>query len=64
MRGDQLARQWSILKQIEVSKNGITAAEIAEIGGTSLRTAYRDLGDLQLAGFPLYNEKGEKGWLC
>jgi predicted DNA-binding transcriptional regulator YafY len=61
MRGDQLSRQWRILRQIEVSKNGLTAAEIAEIGGASLRTAYRDLGDLQLAGFPLYIEKGEKG---
>ena len=61
MRGDQLSRQWRILRQIEVSKNGLTAAEIAEIGGGSLRTAYRDLGDLQLAGFPLYTEKGDKG---
>jgi len=61
MRGDQLSRQWRILRQIEVSKNGLTAAEIAKIGGGSLRTAYRDLGDLQLAGFPLYTEKGVKG---
>ena len=61
MRGDQLSRHWRILKQIEVSKNGLTAAKIVEIGGASLRTAYRDLSDLQLAGFPLYTEKGEKG---
>jgi len=61
MRGDQLSRQWRILRQIEVSKNGLTAAEIAERGGVSPRTAYRDLDDLQLAGFPLFAEKGEKG---
>ena len=61
MRGDQLSRQWRILRQIEVSKNGLTAAEIAELGGVSHRTAYRDLDDLQLAGFPLFAEKGEKG---
>ena len=61
MRGDQLSRHWRILKQIELSKNGLTAAKIAEIGGASLRTAYRDLSDLQLAGFPLYTEKGKKG---
>ena len=61
MRGDQLSRQWRTLRQIEVSKNGMTAAEIADLGGVSLRTAYRDLDDLQLAGFPLYAEKGEKG---
>ena len=60
MRGDQLSRQWQILRQIEVSKNGLTASEIAELCGVSLRTAYRDLDDLQFAGFPLYNEKGEK----
>ena len=61
MRGDQLSRQWRILRQIEVSKNGLTAAEIAELSSISLRTAYRDLDDLQLAGFPLYAENGEKG---
>jgi len=59
MRGDQLSRKWRILRQLEVSKNGLTAAEIAEMGGISLRTAYRDLDDLQLAGFPLYPEKRE-----
>ncbi len=61
MRGDQLSRQWRILRQIEASKYGLTAAEIAEIGAVSLKTGYRDLNDLQLAGFPLYAEKGESG---
>jgi len=56
MRGDQLSRQWRVLRQLEVSKQGITANKIAELSGTSLRTAYRDLDDLQLAGFPLYSE--------
>lgn len=59
MRGDQLTRQWRILRQIEVSKNGLTAAEIAAQCGVSLRTVYRDLDDLQYAGFPLYTEKGD-----
>jgi len=57
VRGDQLSRQWRVLRQLEVSKKGITANKIAELGGTSLRTAYRDLYDLQLAGFPIYAEK-------
>jgi len=61
MRGDQLSRQWRVLRQIEVSRNGLLATEIAGLGGVSLRTAYRDLDDLQLAGFPLYAEKEEKG---
>jgi predicted DNA-binding transcriptional regulator YafY len=61
MRGDQLSRQWRILRQIEVSKNGLTVAEIAGLEGISLRTAYRDLDDLQLSGFPLFAENSEKG---
>jgi len=61
MRGDQLSRQWRILRQIEVSKNGLTAAQIAALGYVSPRTAYRDLDDLQLAGFPIFAEKSEKG---
>jgi len=61
VRGDQLTRQWRILRQIEVSKTGLTAAEIADTSGVSLRTAYRDLDDLQFAGFPIYPEKGEGG---
>lgn len=61
MRGTQLSRQWLILRQIEASHNGLTADEIARIAGVSLRTAYRDLNDLEVAGFPLYTEKDEKG---
>jgi len=61
MRGDQLSRQWRILRQIEVNRNGLTAAAIAEMENVSLRTAYRDLDDLQLAGFPLHTAKGENG---
>lgn len=57
MRGDQLSRQWRVLRQLEVSKKGITANKIADLCDTSLRTAYRDLDDLQLAGFPIYAEK-------
>ncbi len=60
MRGDQLSRQWRILRRLEVSKHGLTAAEVAEEGDVSLRTAYRDMDDLQLAGFPIYTEKEGK----
>ncbi len=61
MRGDQISRQWRILRQLESSRAGLTAAEIAEAGGASLRTAYRDLEDLQASGFPLYCEEEEAG---
>jgi predicted DNA-binding transcriptional regulator YafY len=60
MRGDQLSRQWRILRRLEVSKHGLTAAEVAEESDVSLRTAYRDMDDLQLAGFPIYTEKEDK----
>ena len=60
MRGDQLSRQWRILCRIETSRTGLTAAEIAQLAGSSLRTAYRDLEDLQSAGFPLYADKEDK----
>ena len=60
MRGDQLARQWRIIRGIEASSNGLTVAEIAKREETGLRTIYRDLEALQSAGFPLYNEKVDK----
>lgn len=60
MRGDQLSRQWRILCRIEASRTGLTAAEIAQLADSSLRTAYRDLDDLQAAGFPLYTDKEDK----
>jgi hypothetical protein len=43
MRGDQLARQWRVIRAIEASPNGLTVAEIAEREDTGIRTIYRDL---------------------
>ena len=60
MRGDQLARQWRIIRASEASSNGLTVAEIAQREKTGLRTIYRDLEALQEAGFPLYNKKVER----
>ncbi|MFH1135034.1 MAG: WYL domain-containing transcriptional regulator [Pseudomonadota bacterium] len=60
MRGDQLARQWRILRHIESSRQGLTVAELAELEDVGLRTAYRDLEALQEAGFPLFCERGDK----
>ena len=57
MRGEQLARQWRILRHIEASTVGLTVAELADLEGVSLRTAYRDLEALQDAGFPLFSER-------
>lgn len=59
-RGNQLIRQWRILRALESSRYGRTAAElhdeVAELG--SVRTVYRDLQALEAAGFPLYQDDG------
>lgn len=61
MRGDQLARQWRILRHIEASRTGLSVADLLEMEGVTRRTIYRDLQALQEAGFPLFNEKVEGG---
>ncbi len=60
MRGDQLSRQWRVIRAIEASPNGLTVAEIAKREETGIRSIYRDLEALQAAGFPLYTEKVER----
>jgi len=60
MRGDQLSRQWRVIRAIEASPNGLTVAEIAKREETGIRTIYHDLEALQPAGFPLYTERVER----
>ncbi len=61
MRGEQLARQWRILRTIESRNHGATVAELAAQEGCHTRTIWRDLTAIQEAGFPLYSEKdGQK----
>jgi predicted DNA-binding transcriptional regulator YafY len=57
LRGDQLARQWRILRTIESSKHGATVAQLAAEEDCHTRTIWRDLAAIQSAGFPLYSEK-------
>jgi predicted DNA-binding transcriptional regulator YafY len=57
MRGDQLARQWRIIRAIEASPNGLTVAEFTKREETGIRTIYRYLEAFQAAGFPLYTER-------
>jgi predicted DNA-binding transcriptional regulator YafY len=58
-RGDQLARQWKIIQTLIHSRLGKSAADLAEEIECHPRTVYRDLEALQVAGFPIYNEKVE-----
>ena len=64
MRGGQLARQWRVAPAIEVSSQGLIAAEIDQGEETRIRTICCDLEALQAAGLPLYTEKVERaaGW--
>ncbi len=49
MRGDQLARQWRILRTIESKKQGATVAELAAQEGCHPRTIWRDLAAIEPA---------------
>ena len=61
MRGDQLARQWRILRATESRKQGATVAELAAQEDYHPRTIWRDLAAIQAAGFSLYPERdGQK----
>jgi predicted DNA-binding transcriptional regulator YafY len=63
-RGDQLARQWTIIQSLLASRTGKYVSELAETLGCHRRTVYRDLEALQNAGFPLFSdqEEGRARW--
>jgi len=52
MRGDQLARQWRVIRAIEASPGGLTVGQIADF--------LSPLESLQAAGFPLYTERVDR----
>ena len=56
-RGDQLGRQWKIIRTLIASKQGKSVQDLAFELGCHARTVYRDLEALQLAGFPVYTER-------
>ncbi|MFC1863906.1 helix-turn-helix transcriptional regulator, partial [Thermodesulfobacteriota bacterium] len=63
-RGDQLGRQWKIIQTLISSRVGKSAADLASELEINPRTIYRDLEALQVAGFPIYNERvdGKHVW--
>jgi predicted DNA-binding transcriptional regulator YafY len=63
VRGDQLARQWQILRTIESRNHGVTVADLAAQEGCHTRTIWRDFAAIQEAVFPLYSEAHETGRL-
>jgi hypothetical protein len=56
-RGDQLTRQWRLLKLID-RPQGITIDDDARDLAVTIRTIWRDLLVLQDAGFPLTTDRG------
>jgi predicted DNA-binding transcriptional regulator YafY len=63
-RGGHLGRQWRIIQTLITSKQGKSAAEMADDLDCNPRTVYRDLEALQVAGFPIYTERidGKNLW--
>ncbi len=47
-----------------MKKGTVTAGELAERFEVSVRTIYRDVESLNLAGIPIYARKGKKGGIC
>jgi predicted DNA-binding transcriptional regulator YafY len=58
-RGEQLSRQWKIIRTLIASTHGKTAAQLAEDLDCTTRTIYRDLEALQAGGFPITTETRE-----
>ena len=49
---------------ILMKKGTVTAGELAERFEVSVRTIYRDVESLNLAGIPIYARKGKNGGIC
>jgi predicted DNA-binding transcriptional regulator YafY len=64
VRGGQLARVLRLIQLLSNRPGGLTLEEMADKGGTSVRTAYRDIDVLEQAGFPVYPDKvgGQSRW--
>ncbi len=53
----QIPRQWRILRKLEAHRYGLPVSELAADEDCGIRTIYRDLRDLQEAGFPIVQER-------
>lgn len=54
----RLYRLLSLLDALRLRRGPVTARQIAALCGTSLRTTYRDIADLQAMGAPIRGESG------
>lgn len=60
-RGDQLLRQWNLLRMLQSRGEGVTLRDLAAEFDVTERTIQRDLEMLQEAGFPVEHEADETG---
>lgn len=64
-RGEQIQRQWNLLRMLQTRGEGMPLAQLAEETGVSERTIQRDLELLQELGFPLdfsEDDYGKRFW--
>jgi len=59
MRNAEVIRQWTVLREIETRRTGVTIHELAALAHVTTRTIRRDLQALQEAGFAIYDEGQE-----
>ena len=52
-RGQEVVRQWRLLREVEGARYGLAVEQLAAHLGVTPRTIRRDLAQLQEAGFPL-----------
>ncbi|MBX3154557.1 MAG: HTH domain-containing protein [Deltaproteobacteria bacterium] len=55
------SRMFAIAEALRARRTGVTAAQLAERFGVTLRTIYRDLESLQDAGMPIKADRGRGG---
>src|SRR5271166_4260592 len=62
-RGDQVTRQWQLIRLL-TGKYGRTLAQLRSELGVTKRTVQRDIADLERAGFPVIsdNRNGTVYW--
>ena len=56
-RNSEVIRQWTILREIERARGGVTIDALASLCNVTTRTIRRDLQALEEAGFPVYDDR-------
>jgi predicted DNA-binding transcriptional regulator YafY len=56
-RNAEIIRQWTVLREIEQARTGLTVDDLASTCGVTTRTIRRDLQALEEAGFPIFDDR-------